>query len=242
MGNKSNVWRLLYSLTFLLIIIIVHYDVPELMYKKITSEQQITIEIAKKYPFIDATRVDSSIIQIYCESDEYEKGSIGQCCVYARRGEIVYIALPRHCMPTSTTTRIDFTTIAGKKLDMSYVLGYEKTNQDAAMLVVLDNTKKDQRIPSLSERRLLAKEIFYGDTVIVQTPFNARKLQKKYGIMIDDRSAAFDPYRCETGDSGSLLVSRLGVAGIVTSVKSNSNVAFYVPIAVFEELYIYATK
>ncbi len=108
---------------------------------------------------------------------------------------------------------------------------------DAAVISFENNTYLKNF--TLASRGLIATSGSIGDTAILETPFNARGVKRKIGTfgLLYPNSVDMQFFYGETGDSGGLIVSREGVAGVNYGTFSGEGVTIYAPVRVFEELY-----
>jgi len=161
----------------------------------------------------------------------------GHGFVYSRNGEHSYIALPEHCFPYDSTKqcKIWATDYEGRTIDLKWTrrLSYKNINYDAQILVV----KKIFGLPSLCEMAVLTGYRASGDSAFIFAPFNVRNVEKKWGTFFGEEGVEMNTMISEFGDSGGLVLSRDGVAGVLASSSSNGSNMRYVPILVFEKIY-----
>ncbi len=203
--------------------------------EKITISQN---ETQKKFPGKEYVQsVDSSILKFTC-MEFNKKGftiSEGQCCVYCNKGNLSYLVMPYHCFPYDSTKEymIWGTDYKGKKIELSWRAISWAKDVDATILAV----DKIEKIPTLCEQGLIAKNMKPGDSAVLLTPFNVRNVHEKFGIFRNENEVEMNQIFAEPGDSGGLIIGREGIVGIASGTDKG-NTLYFVPIEVFEELYI----
>lgn len=189
-------------------------------------------------PFIDPGSIDKCIIQVLCQGPH--ENSAGQGILYAQIGKLLYIAMPRHCLPENEETNTIFKRVDGSVIEYEHQGTYSYSSIDAALVIL----RVKHEFPTISEEGLVDRRIIIGDTAIMETVFDVRNVKRKFGIITEENRAEFPSYQAEPGDSGSPLVGRHGIIGMVVSIhRSNysENSAGFIKISVFENLYIEST-
>lgn len=190
-------------------------------------------------PFCSKDSVAACVVQI-CHGDSSKREFyVSQGIMYAQTENAVYIALPKHCLPKLT---IDYAFIVTNNRD---TLDIKKRCIDAicydsidAAMLVLSTRNLGSHYLSVSEMELIDNRMLCGDSAIMETMYDCRNVIAKYGTLNDSSIAAFTLFRAEPGDSGSPLIGRYGVIGLVSNSFLGNGNSQYVPIAYFEHLYI----
>jgi hypothetical protein len=208
-----------------------------------TTKVESTIDVAQRpnTPFIDINDITKCVVQIECRTTD-GKGSNGQGVMYAQVGDKLYIATSKHCLPEGREKIMKIRTSAGKEVYYTDAVMMAYNILDAGMIeLTIPNPEK--RFHTVSEYGLIANQTPIGDTVILVTPFDARKATKKYGTLTDNTTVDFSPVYAEPGDSGSPVVCRHGIVGILFGLRpENVNEAVYVEMSYFEKIYLEFTQ
>lgn len=202
-----------------------------------STEMIESFDVKKEEPlkaFKDVSLYDSIALSIHGLTFS------GQCSFFAFKQNDVYIATAKHCVPNPKTD-IEIWDNFGNKYEISKK-DYEVNSSsevDAALIKISIDLFENDYFSTISNRNLLANKSEEKDTLILVTPFNVRGVKKKVGFYAADNSMFFDLFSGEPGDSGALVVCRDGALGIYTSSNGENNKqGFFVPIDVFEKLYI----
>jgi len=179
-----------------------------------------------------------SMLQIYFEiadADKIIESGRGHGCIYSHRGDYSYLILPKHCFPYDSTKQCTVWArdYEGKKINLDWVRMYRNSTYDAEMLKV----EKIFGLPSLCETAMLTGYRTPGDSALIFSPFNVRNVEKKRGVFLSEERVKMSTIISEFGDSGGLVMSREGVAGILVSSSDNGSTMYYVPILIFEKMY-----
>lgn len=188
-------------------------------------------------PFPDTALISSSIFKLLVfeyTNDGKSSWYAAHCFVYAHVGDFSFLALPRHCFKYDTSKRQDLW-IENSKGDRTQIRWYKSSSStlyDAEML-------KIDRVEglALSNTDLISDQVDLADTAIVLSPFNVRKVPRKFGYFLQDNKIEMNTLYGEKGDSGSLIVGRTGVVGVMFATTGLGEKVLYVPILLFEELY-----
>jgi hypothetical protein len=206
----------------------------------IPEESSVPVELSNA-PFPGPEKIELirySMLQIYFEiadADKIIESGRGHGCIYSHRGDYSYLILPKHCFPYDSTKQCTVWArdYEGKKIDLDWVRMYRNSTYDAEMLKV----EKIFGLPSLCETAMLTGYRASGDSALIFSPFNVRNVEKKRGIFLSEERVKMSTIISEFGDSGGLVMSREGVAGILVSSSGNGSTMYYVPILVFEKMY-----
>jgi hypothetical protein len=209
-----------------------------LVYKNLTTSNVVSSIKFSNTPFSDPELIGYSVLQICYEISDANKiiqSGCGHCCIYSHNGEHSYLALPEHCFPYDSTKqcKVWVKDYEGKKIDLEWTRVFPHSYYDAEILEV----KKIFGLPSLCELAVLTSYCASGDSTFIFNPFNVRNVEKKWGTFFNGEKIKMNTMICEPGDSGGLIMSREGVAGIVYSASDNGMTVRYVPILVFEKMY-----
>jgi hypothetical protein len=195
--------------------------------------------------FFHYESIESTILRFSCTV--YQKGKVidsweAHCFLYANRGGRSYLALPYHSFPYDSTKAysIQLTDLDGKTIAWDWSVCLRPEKGDAEMIVGEEINQKGILSHALSAKDAIASKPLVGDSAILLVPFNSRDVHKKYGIIRSSNSLEMKTLWGEPGDSGGLVVGRNGVIGIAVSTGKDGRerMSYFVPISVFEELYI----
>lgn len=240
--KKYQQMALLSSIGFVLAIVVILQIGPTQQRNEVENKNVMQVE-SHDYSvgFITPQSVMKSVVQISCLDDATGQfGYDGQGIIYAQVDNYLYIATAKHCLPRSNTKLLEITTIDKKKVDfIDYRIVYNPNDVDAGMIEVRLQNNSDENYYAATNSMIVSNKILIGDTAIVESIFNSRNIVTKNAIITSGTTGSFSPYKTEPGDSGSPVIGRYGVIGLVSGSYVGNNTSYFVPIEEFEILYVY---
>lgn len=170
-------------------------------------------------------------------NESYQSISSGHCFVHSNNSNFnsTFIGLPGHVLPDSNVFDYRYQVIdyQGRQTIFKIAAYIRSENQDAAVIKV---DRIEGAFPLSPGLR--TEDMILEDSAFVLSPFNSRSIETKTGRFLKHNILDMKNIFNEPGDSGSLVVGRLGVVGVVSGVSDDGKKMHFTPLEVFEKLYV----